>query len=292
MSSASPWLINGHIVSGDAACLSPWDRGFRFGDGVYETLRVHRGKVIRRAEHLHRMAEGLAILELELDPDSAFPAGALAELVAAAGLAAGEGRMRLYVTRGIDQGTARPPSAPRPTRLATVEPLPAGAAPSDTRPISLAVVEAAFPRPAAWGGLKSLNHLPYVLAAAKAARAGADEALLVYEERVKETTAANVFVVESGVLATPPLSEGVLAGVTRDLVLELARSQGFIVAERPISRAELVRAEEIFVSGSVAGIRSVAAVHGHVTLGEAPGRVTVALRAAYAAVLAAEAARR
>ena len=285
--SDAPWLVNGVLVPGPAASLSPWDRGFRFGDGVYETLRVHRGAVIRRAEHLHRMAEGLAILALDVDPDRAFPAADLDRLVAAAGLPTGEGRMRLYVTRGVDHGTARPPSAPLPTRLATVEPLPEGAPPSDPRPLTLAVVEAAFPRPAAWSGLKSLNHLPYVLAAARAARAGADEALLVYEERVKETTAANVFVVDSGVLATPPLSEGVLAGVTRDLVLELALQLGVTAAERPIFRAELARAEEIFVSGSVSGIRSVAAVHGHVTLGEAPGPVTVAVRGAYASVLAA-----
>ncbi len=196
--SAGPWLVNGDLVPGPAASLSPWDRGFRFGDGVYETLRVHSGVVIRRAEHLDRMAEGLAILELDVDPDRAFPAADLDRLLAAAGLRNGEGRMRLYVTRGIDRGTARPPSTPDPTRLATVEPLPEDAPPSDPRPLALAVVEAAFPRPVAWSGLKSLNHLPYVLAAAKAARAGADEALLVYEERIKETTAANVFVVESG----------------------------------------------------------------------------------------------
>jgi branched-subunit amino acid aminotransferase/4-amino-4-deoxychorismate lyase len=283
----SHWLVNGDLVAGDAAFLSPWDRGFRFGDGVYETLRVHRGVVIRRREHLRRMGEGLHILELDVDPERAFPAADLDRLLAAAGLRTGEGRMRLYVTRGVDRGTARPPSAPRPTLLAHVEPLPANAPPSDARPLALAVVEAAFPRPVAWSGLKSLNHLPYVLAAAEAARAGADEALLVYEERVKETTAANVFVVESGVLATPPLSEGVLAGVTRDLVLELARALGLAMAERPIFQGELARAEEIFVSGSVSGIRSVAAVHGHRTLGEDPGPVTVAVRGAYAAVLAA-----
>ena len=283
------WFWNGRLVPEPDVALSPRDRGFRYGDGLYETLRVHRGRPIRLAEHLARMAQGLALLELDLDPRAAFPPPALAALVAANGPAASDGRLRLVVTRGSDQGTARPPVAAAPTRLASVEPLPPGAPASDPRPIRLATVVAAAPRPAAWAGLKSLNHLAYVLAAARAARAGADEALLVYDGWVKETTAANVFLVRAGVIATPPQSEGILAGVTRDLVIALAREGGLAVEERPIASAEVAGAEEIFMTGSVSGLRAALAVDGRPVGTRVPGPLTERLRAAYAAALAVEA---
>lgn len=281
------WFWNGRLVPEPAVAVSPRDRGLRYGDGLYETLRVHRGSIIRLPEHLARMAQGLALLELDLDPHAAFAAAALAELVARNGLAGGEGRLRLLVTRGADQGSARPAAGALPTRLAHVEPLPPGAPPSDPRPLRLTTVAAAAPRPSAWAGLKSLNHLPYVLAAAAAARAGADEALLVYEGWVKETTAANIFLVRGGAIVTPPTSEGLLAGVTRDLVLELARAGGLPVTERPIACAEVAGAEEIFTSGSVSGLRAVAAVDGRPIGAQVPGRLTRVLRDAYAAALAA-----
>jgi len=280
------WLLNGRLLAGDATAISPWDRGFRFGDGLYETLRLHRGVLIRFAEHLERMREGLAILELALDPRVAFPIADLERLIAASGLATGEGRVRLVVTRGVDRGTALPPAHPIPTCLAMIEALPAGAPASVPHPRRLATVEAAQPRAAAWAGLKSLNHLPYVLAAAAAARAGADEALLVYEGRVKETTAANLFAVLEGTITTPPLSEGLLAGVTRDWVLELARANGLSAGERAITQEELAGAEEVFLTGSVAGIRAVAAIDGRpIGAGPVPGPTTARLVAIFAAAV-------
>jgi D-alanine transaminase len=280
------WLLNGRLRTGEEAAISPWDRGFRFGDGLYETLRLHRGVLIRCAEHLARMRDGLAILELDLDPGAAFPVSDLDRLIGAVGLAAGEGRVRLVVTRGVDRGSALPQARPVPTCLALIEPLPAGTAASDPRPRVLATVEAAQPRPAAWAGLKSLNHLPYVLAAAAAARAGADEALLVYQGRVKETTAANLFAVLAGTITTPQVSEGLLAGVTRDWVLQLAQANGFSTGERAITREELGEAQEVFLTGSVAGIRAVAAIDGRpIGGGSAPGPVTARLQAIFAAAV-------
>ena len=283
---STPWLLDGRLLAPEEAAISPWDRGFRFGDGLYETLRLHRGVLIRFAEHLARMREGLAILELTLDPEVAFPLADLERLIAAAELAGGEGRVRLTVTRGIDRGSALPRADALPTCLATLEPLPAGTAASDPRPRTLATVEAAIPRPAAWAGLKSLNHLPYVLAAAAAARAGADEALLVYEGRVKETTAANLFAALDGTITTPPVSEGLLAGVTRDWVLELAQANGFSTRERSLTREELAGAQEVFLTGSVAGIRAVSAIDSRtIGAGLVPGPSTARLQAIFAAAV-------
>ncbi len=282
------WLWNGEIVPETAIRVSPRDRGLRYGDGLYETLRIHRGRIVRLEEHLARMTQGLELLRLDLAPAAAFPAPALTELLRLNGLEAGEGRLRLLVTRGPDSGLAVPPATARPTCLAQVEPLPPGAPPSDPRPIRLASVALAAPRPADWASLKSLNHLPYVLAAAEAVSAGADEALLVYESWVKETTAANVFLVREGIIVTPPKDQGLLAGVTRDLVIELARAARMRVEERAVATAEVRAATEMFATGSVAGIRAVESVDGRSLGPRVPGPVTLALRASYAEVLAAE----
>lgn len=280
------WLWNGRLAPESEVALSPWDRGFRFGDGLYETLRVHRGRPFRLDAHLARMERGLRLLALDLDPHAAFPAADLGRLIAASGLQDREGRLRLFVTRGVDRGGAPPPLPTSPTLLASVEPLPPGAEPSDPEPLRLACVTPAVARPAAWAWLKSLNHLPYVLAAAEAWRAGADDALLVAEGKVKETTSANVFVVHRGRLRTPPIAEGILAGVTRDLVLELARGMGAGGAEeRPISLADLASADEVLVTGSVAGVRAVESVDGRRVKSALPGPVTQSLRAAYAELL-------
>jgi branched-subunit amino acid aminotransferase/4-amino-4-deoxychorismate lyase len=278
------WLWNGRVVAEAEVALSPWDRGFRYGDGLYETVRVHRGRPFGLNEHLARMEQGLALLELDLNPRAAFPPVDLERLIEAAGLEAGEGRLRLFVTRGTDRGSAPPPKpAPTPTRLATIEPLLPRADPSDPRPLKLATVSPVMPRPATWAGLKSLNHLPYVLAAAQAERAGADDALLVYEGKVKETTSANVFMVRDGQVTTPPTNEGILAGVTRDLLLQLTRELKLHSEERPIPLGELLAADEIFTTGSVAGVRAVESVDGRRVEGRSsPGSIIQRLRAAYA----------
>jgi branched-chain amino acid aminotransferase len=150
----SHWLVNGHLRPEAEVNLSPWDRGFRFGDGLYETIRVHRGRIFRLREHLARMAGGLDILGIDLDPASAFPDEELARLIAASSLARGEGRLRLFVTRGVDRGTAQPVAEPRATTLAAVEALAPGAPLSDPRQLRLVTVTALAPRPAAWASLK------------------------------------------------------------------------------------------------------------------------------------------
>jgi branched-subunit amino acid aminotransferase/4-amino-4-deoxychorismate lyase len=130
--------------------------------------------------------------------------------------------------------------------------------------------------------LKSLSYLSYVLASSEARRQGADEALLVRGPTVLETTSANVFAVVDGKLWTPPAAAGILLGVTRDVVVTLARERAIAVHEERVDVKDLGRADEIFLTGSVRGLRAVSTVDHTVITDPIPGPVTHTLRAAYA----------
>jgi branched-subunit amino acid aminotransferase/4-amino-4-deoxychorismate lyase len=233
------------------------------------------------------MQGGLAVLGIELDPGAAFPADSIGELVTR-NVGPGEGRLRLLVTRGVDSGNHLPDAGAQPTVLATVDRLAPDTPLSDPRPLELATVVSGAPRPGPWSSLKSLSHLAYVLAAAEARRRGAEDGLLRVGDQVLETTAANLFVVHGERLATPPHDAGILAGVTRAVVVELATAAGLPVEERPVGVSELAQADEMLASGSIAGVRAVGAIDERPLPRPLPGPVTRRLQAALAALVTEE----
>ncbi|MFG1349029.1 aminotransferase class IV [Xanthobacter autotrophicus] len=248
------WLGTG-LEEEDAARLSPFDRGFTLGDGLFETLRVREGAVLRLSAHLARLATGAGVLGMALPPLDL--AAALAATAEANGLT--DGALRLTLSRGTGPRGVLPPAEPNPTLVITTAPLPAPAPPA--RLVIAQGTRRNDRSPLAQ--VKSLNYLDNILARQEAARRGADDGVLLNtRERVAETSIANVFAVIGGDLVTPPLSEGVLPGVMRAAVL--AEGAG----ERPLTPEDLGRAEEIFLTSAL-GIRSVAALEGRTLPGRA-----------------------
>lgn len=241
------WL-DGGLVDEAEACISPLDRGFTLGDGLFETLRVTGGAVLRLEAHLARLAAGTRVLGLPLP---AFDlAAALAATAAANGLA--EGALRLTISRGPGPRGVLPPASPLPTVVITAAPLP-----PPLPPARLVIAESTRRNDRSpLARVKSLNYLDNILARQEAAGRGTDDAVLLNtRDRVAETSIANLFAVVAGELVTPPVSEGVLPGVMRAAVLaEGAR-------ERPLTPADLATASEIFLTSAL-GIRSVRALKG------------------------------
>lgn len=241
------WLGTG-IVAQEAAAISPLDRGFTLGDGLFETVRVASGTVLRVEAHLARLAAGARVLGLPL------PALDLADALAAtaAANALTDGALRLTLTRGVGPRGVLPPAAPVPTLVITAAPLPPPAAPA-----RLVIVERTRRNEfSPLAQVKSLNYLDNILARQEAAARGADDGVLLNTRgEVAETSIANLFAVLDGALVTPPLAAGVLPGIMRAAVL----AQG--AAERPLTVADLARAEEIVLTSAL-GIRSVAALEG------------------------------
>lgn len=240
------WL-NGAILDADSAAISPTDRGFTLGDGVFETMQARNGAPLRLDAHLARLRRGAGLIGLPL-PRLDY-AGALLATLEANGLR--DAALRLTLSRGPAPRGVLPPAEPTPTVLISAGPLP------DLTPVRLVLAKVTRRNEfSPLSCIKSLNYLDSILARQEAAARGADDALMLNTQgRIAETTMANVFLVLNGNLVTPPLSDGALPGIMRAEVLKAG------AVEQAILPADIARAREIFITTSL-GIRSVDEVEG------------------------------
>lgn len=266
--------LNGQLVPAAEARVSPFDRGYLMGDGIYEGLRATRGRVIALGRHAERMRQGLSQTRIAgFEPRDMGP---LTEALLRANCLE-EAFVYWQVTRGTPEPkppfrTRIPPADMRPTVFAFASPVESVA--SWTRPS----VKRASVRPdTRWtrGHLKSISLIGGVLAAIEAHDHGDDDAVLVRDGLVTEGVSTNVFLSIDGRVVTPSLdSAPMLAGVTRDLILEADPS----IVERPVSQDELLAADEVMLAGTLTMIASIATLDGRpVGDGRAPGPAACAL---------------
>lgn len=252
--------VDGNIQPETEARISVLDRGFLFGDSIYEVVRTHGDVPFGWPEHWQRLQRSAAGLRLTLDLDERALAGRIAATLAAA--AHGDSYVRIVVSRGvgsapnIDLAYAPGP----PTWIVFVRALKAGSG----APVRLALVDRLrVDRRALDPATKSGNYLNSVLALAEAKDRGATDCLMCNGDgHVTEASTANVFARIDGVWCTPPLSAGILAGVTRALLLEFLPACGERTAERDLLPADLQRADEIFLSSTLRDIAPVTHLDG------------------------------
>ncbi|WP_123400060.1 D-amino acid aminotransferase [Inmirania thermothiophila] len=238
------WL-DGRWLPLAQARVSVLDRGFLFGDGVYEVIPVYGGRPLRLEQHLDRLEASLGHIRLA----NPLPRARWRELLAEAVHEGGGGDLALYlqVTRGpAPRRDHAFPAEPRPTVLVLPSPLADAGALRARGAVVVTLPDIRW----RWCHVKAITLLANVLARQQAAELGADEALLVRDGLVSEGSASNVFVVADGVVRTPPKGEHMLPGITRDLVLELLREAGLPCREEPLPAARLAGAEEIWISSS------------------------------------------
>ncbi len=276
-------FLNGEFVEQEQAKVSVEDRGFQFGDGIYEVIRCYNGRMFSAAPHLTRLGESAGVLEIDLP----FAVEKFSEigrtLLKENGV--GGGIYYLQVTRGVARRNHPFPKGVPPTILAMA--WETGGVPPELRRDGCAVITAPDMR---WGrcDLKTLNLLPNVLAREKAHRAGAYEAIFVRESGlVSEASSDNVFAVFGGKLVTPPL-ENILPGVTREIVMKIAAEDGISCAEELISIDALRSADEVIITGTVAEALAVVEIDGAPVAGGRPGPIARRLHEAYLAKVAAE----
>jgi D-alanine transaminase len=251
--------------------VSVEDRGFQFADGVYEVIRVYNGRPFRIGRHLARLERSLAGLEIPA-PETM---SRIEEVCGRVLNGLREATIYLQVTRGTAPRKHTFPPGARPTFVAYAREL-VPASPDKT--FSLLSV-----RDDRWGRchLKVIALLPNILGREKAARAGCDEGLFVREDgTVTEGTASNAFLVRGGAVQTHPADARILAGVTREAVIEVARGLGIAVSERPFSLMEALAAEEFFMSGTTGEITPATSIDGRRVGDGAAGPVTLRLQAA------------
>ena len=272
------WL-NGTLQEAEALHLDPRDRGLLLGDGLFETIAAEQGAPLFFARHWRRLRAGAALLGIPLPWGAQAVLRACRALLAANDLARRPAALRLTLTRGPGPRGLLPPRNPRPTLLLAA--FPRDPAPPPARALLVETPRRNDRSPLS--RIKSLSALDAVLARRQAERAGVEEALLLNtQDRLACAAAANLFLVCGGVLCTPPLAEGVLAGITRERVLEAAAALGLACAERPLHPAALGEAEEAFLTNSLIGIRPLVAVDGRPLGRGREGEVTRTLRRALA----------
>lgn len=252
------WL-NGRLLPPEEARIAPDDRGFTLADGLFETALVRDGRIVRLDAHLDRLAEGAAVLGIPLPGGTRTLRAAARETVEANGLlAVPRASLRITLTRGPGPRGLVPPPAPSPTLLIT-----AAAAPPPPPGVTAIISSIARVRTGPASALKTLSYTDNVLARMEAARAGAQEALMLSAAGgIACASAANVFAVTDEGLVTPPNDGAIRCGIARADVLAIARNSGLAVAERALSRDEVCGAREVFVTNSLLGVCPVTGLDG------------------------------
>ena len=272
--------INGEFFDKADAKISVYDHGLLYGDGVFEGIRIYSGKVFKHPEHIARLYESAKHIALDIPLSPAEMRKAVEDTVKENKKI--DGYIRLIVTRGPGN-LGLDPRTCKPNIVVIVDDI--SLYPKELYDTGMRIVTASLIRnhPNALNPrIKSLNYLNNILAKIEAIRAGCLEALMLnHKGEVAECTGDNVFIVKNGVLKTPPTDAGILEGITRNAVLDLAHAAKIPVQECTMTRHDIYAADECFLTGSAAEVIAVTDCDGRGIGAGKPGPVTNQLREAF-----------
>jgi branched-chain amino acid aminotransferase len=270
--------INGKMYSKADARISVYDHGLLYGDGVFEGIRVYSSKVFRLHEHIERLYESAKHIFLEVPWSREKMMEEVQRTVAVNQKV--DGYIRLIITRGAGSLGLDPGKCSDPQIIIIVDDI--SLYPAKYYDEGLEVVTASIIRnhPNALSPrVKSLNYLNNILAKIEAVRAGCQEAIMLnHGGELAECTGDNIFLVKHGVLRTPPSDAGILEGVTRNAVIELAEAAGITVQQMALTRHDVYAADECFLTGTAAEVVPVVKVDGRAIGTGKPGPITRQLR--------------
>jgi branched-chain amino acid aminotransferase len=271
---ATVW-VNGRISDAASATIPVFDHGFLYGEGVYETLRTYARKPFLFDRHMRRLRQSAALMALPVPFDDAWMLDAMQQTMAAhEGL--GEAYIRVLLTRGVGELTYNPAATPTPSVVIIVKPFPAPPERTFTEGIRLAMVGVRRNHPRALNPMiKSNNLINNALAMQEALRAGADEALMCNQDgEIVECSQSNFFIVRDEAVLTPPLAAGLLPGITREFVMEVAADLGIAAREQRFTPEDLRTADEAFITGTTREVTPVVRID-DLTIGDGrPGEIS------------------
>jgi branched-chain amino acid aminotransferase len=266
--------INGKFIPQDDAKISVFDHGLLYGDGVFEGLRSYGGKVFRLKRHIQRLYESAKAIWLEIPMPQDEMCEAVNDAVRVNKI--DDGYVRLVITRGAGTLGLDPNRCSNPQVIIIADAI--SLYPKELYEKGLEIVTVSVQRshPAALNPrIKSLNYLNNILAKIEGLQAGCIEALMLnHKGEIAECTGDNIFLVRGGVLYTPPLDAGILAGVTRDAVIELARGAGIDVREIALTKHDVYISDECFLTGTAAEVVPVVKVDSRTIGTGKPGPMT------------------
>jgi len=273
-------LINGKLQPPEHACIPVYDHGFLYGDGVFEGLRFYNGRILKKAAHLDRLQDSAQALRLEVPYSRTAIEGWLSELIDASETE--NGYIRLIVTRGSGPLGIDPAQCSKGNLVMIADRL--SMVSQSIRTAGATLIITSNRRYAADqldARIKSLNYLNQIMARLEANDAKADEALVLNQQgNVAEGSADNVFIIKNQQLITPPTTDGALDGITRGMLIELAKKQGIDVSIQSIAPYDIFTADECFLTGTGAELIPVRQVAGRL-IKSCPGEVYKKLEIAF-----------
>jgi len=278
------WL-DGKWYDRETATVSVYDHGLLYGDGVFEGIRVYGGKIFKLTEHLNRLYDSALAIWLTIPMPKDEMARITEEAVRRSGIT--EAYIRHVITRGVGDLGLDPRKCAKPSIIIIVDTIRLW--PEEVYETGLRVVTAGTPIPqreALSPRVKSLNYLAHILAKIEGIQAGADEVIMLDSAgSVAEGSGQNIFVVKNGEIRTPAPFAGILKGVTRDTVIEIAREAGYPVEETMLNRYDVYTADEVFLTGTASELVAVRQVDGRQIGAGKCGPVTRELRSRFQALV-------
>jgi len=267
------WIDGTYYDRADAK-ISVFDHGLLYGDGVFEGIRVYNRRVFRLAQHIDRLYDSAKGVWLEIPLAKPAMQRLVEDAVTKSGL--DEAYIRLVVTRGVGDLGLDPRKCAKPSVICIVDTIQLWS--PDRYEKGLTALTAATPishRESLSPRIKSLNYLAHIMAKVEGIAAGVDEVIMLDAYGyVAEASGMNLFAVTNGTVRTPPAYAGILRGVTRDAVIELAREATYAVEEIPLNRYDLYTADEMFLTGTAAEVVPVTKLDGRVIGAGKPGPTT------------------
>ena len=262
-------FVNGRFMPLSEATVNVEDRGYQFGDGVYEVIRSYNGILFRLEDHIERLKTSAKEIQLDI----VYCGEDWKKIILEAFIRSryNEAKVYIQITRGVAPRAHPFPSGVNPACVITVRELD-----QLSEEVRREGVKAITTPDLRWGrcDIKSLNLLPNVLAKQKAKEAGAFEAIFIRDHKATEGSGSNIFVVKNGSVIPPPQGPYILSGITREVVIEAARGTGIIVEERDLPANDLFLSDEVFITGSTIEVVPVVEIDNRLIGDGTPGKVT------------------
>lgn len=268
-------IVNNEIMDRETFNVNIEDRGYQFGDGIYEVVRIYNGNFFTLDEHLNRLKRSANELKMELPVKITQLAETAHKLIKAENI--DDGIIYIQVTRGAAPRVHSFPESSNPTLVAYATPFSRPVKALDEGVATILIEDIRWLR----CDIKSINLLGNVLAKQAAKEAGAFEAIQHRGEVITEGSSTNIWMVKEGVIFTHPVSNLILNGITRQVVLKLAQELGLKVIEETYTISELLLAEEVFLTSTTSEIMPIISIDGKKVGSGTPGQLTKQLQAAF-----------
>ncbi len=270
-------FLNGKFLQRDKAVVSIFDRGFTYGDGLFETMRSYNGKIFALELHLKRLIDSAILIGIPIGQKRKYLTHQLKKALEINNLTSGNVYVKLIVTRGVDYGRLLPSISLKPTIAIITKPLDIKIEMCQQKGIGAIFLSSKRSIP----HVKSLNLLPTVTGLVEVKKSKMQEGIFTDRDKILEGTVTNIFVSNGKVIKTPPIKDGILPGITRGIVIALAKRLSIKITETSLTKTDLINSKEAFLTNSIMEVAPLLRIENKLIGNGKPGALTKRLQKAY-----------